>query len=261
MRKLPLSLALATALALFITATALPDESSSQVTVARGESVQIAFAADLSGFAAFFAPSVRNAIQMAIDAQPVVRGFPVHVSIVDAPCGSTAEDVTAAQAIVADRQNVGVLGQMCSAGFAAALSVFERAQLVTISGSASADGLPDYGPTVFNRTTVSDGDGFDAWYAVVAELPADRAWQDSYTAKFGVAPLPLSDLYYDAAGVLIRAIKRVSYIENKNLVIDRARLAAAVRRTTHYEGVTCTVRFDSATGNRVVDLAALGRCA
>jgi hypothetical protein len=44
-------------------------------------------------------------------------------------------------------------------------------------------------------------------------------------------------------------------------VIDRAALAAAVRSTRHFQGVTCTVTLDPATGNRVDDPEALARCA
>jgi len=48
---------------------------------------------------------------------------------------------------------------------------------------------------------------------------------------------------------------------NGNLVINRAALASAVRKTTKFQGVTCTITLDPLTGNRVNDAAALARCA
>jgi hypothetical protein len=45
------------------------------------------------------------------------------------------------------------------------------------------------------------------------------------------------------------------------MVIDRAALAKAIRDTTDFRGVTCTVTLDSLTGNRLDDQAALKRCA
>ena len=55
--------------------------------------------------------------------------------------------------------------------------------------------------------------------------------------------------------------QQVSAIVDGNLVIDRAALAQAVRATTKYQGVTCKVTLDPATGNRLNDQTALARCA
>ena len=228
---------------------------------ARVRTVQIALAADSTGLATSFTPGVENAVQMAVEAHPTVRGFPIHIEVVDAPCGDAAADVAAATTITSDPRNVAVLGQFCSSGFDQALPIYEAAGIVTVSGSATNDALPSFGPTVFDRTAVDDGDGFDAWYATVTQLPGDVAWQNAYAAEFGVGPTPFADLYYDAAGLLIRDLQKVSTVDEGALVIDRAALAAAVRGTTAYEGVICTVTLDPATGNRVDDPAALSRCA
>jgi hypothetical protein len=45
-----------------------------------------------------------------------------------------------------------------------------------------------------------------------------------------------------------------------DLVVSRATLAPAVRTTTAYPGVTCTVTIDPATGNRVDDPNAIANC-
>jgi ABC-type branched-subunit amino acid transport system substrate-binding protein len=253
-------LLMALALSAIVPATAAA--GSSKVVIERGEPVEIAFANDLSGFASSFGVSFANAVQMAVEAHPAIRGFPIRVNVVDAPCGDPGADVAAATAIVSNPQNVAVLGQVCTLGFDQALPVYEAADVVTISGSATGDAVPSSGPTVFNRTAVSDGDGFGPWYDAVSLLPSDVGWRQAYALRFGSAPAPFADLYYDAASLLIRNLQKVSTMDGgNNLVIDRAALANAVRSTTKFAGVTCTVTLDALTGNRLNDPTALSDCA
>jgi hypothetical protein len=61
--------------------------------------------------------------------------------------------------------------------------------------------------------------------------------------------------------LLLDRLQQVSKIKDGNLVIDRKELAKAVRKTTDFPGVTCTVTLHPATGNRVDDPAALAGCA
>jgi ABC-type branched-subunit amino acid transport system substrate-binding protein len=262
MKRLLLAVAVTAALAVPTAAWANTSQAT-QVVVPRGAPVQVAFADDLTGpIASTFGISFADAVQMAVEAHPAIRGFPIQINLVDAPCGEPTPDVAAALSIVANSQNVGVLGQPCSLGFDLALPIYQAANLVTINGSATNDALPSFGPTVFNRTTVDDGDGVDAWYATVATLPSDVAWQQAYSVEFGTAPTAFADLYYDAAGLLIRNLQKVSGIDSSgNLVVDRAALAQAVRSTTKYQGVSCKITLDSATGNRLNDPTALSRCA
>jgi ABC-type branched-subunit amino acid transport system substrate-binding protein len=230
--------------------------------VPQGQPVRIALAGDSTGSGASFAAGIANAVKMAVEAHPAVRGFPIQIVPVNAPCGDAAADVQAARTITADAQNLAVLGQFCSSGFDQALPIYEAAGVVTITGSATNDALPSFGPTVFDRTAVDDGDGFDSWYAAVSQLPSDVDWQHAYAREFGTAPTQFADLYFDAASLLIRDLQKVSSPDGHGgLVIDRAALAAAVRGTTAFRGVTCTVTFDPKTGNRVNDPAALARCA
>jgi ABC-type branched-subunit amino acid transport system substrate-binding protein len=266
MKRLLFAAAVVTALTIS-SAAAADTSQGTQVVVPRGEPVQIAFADDLSGSASDFGASLANAVQMAVDAHPAIRGFPIEINPVDAPCGDPAADVAAATNIVANSQNVGVLGQLCSSGFDQALPIYQSAGLVTITGSATAPGLSSFGPTVFNRTAVPDTccpfvDEFDPWYANVVTLPSDIAWQQAYTAEFGTAPTEFADLYYDAARLLIRDLQNVSSVDSSgNLVVDRATLAQAVRSTTRYQGVSCTITLDPATGDRFNDSTSLSRCA
>jgi ABC-type branched-subunit amino acid transport system substrate-binding protein len=233
--------------------------ASANVVVPRGQSVRVAVAVPLSGPLADFGTSFVKAAQMAVELHPNVRGFPVELDPFDANCFGT--DAAAASAIVADAQILGVIGHACSSGFAAALSIYEAAGVVTISGSATADSLPALGPTVFNRTAVSEGDGFADWYARVTALPSDVVWREAYVAEFGQPPAPFADLYYDATLLLLHQLHDVGTLDRGSLVVDRAALAAAVRHTVGFRGVSCTITLDPATGHRINDAAALDRCA
>jgi ABC-type branched-subunit amino acid transport system substrate-binding protein len=254
------SLGLVVALALAVAAASAPG-APPRVVVPRGQPVQIAVALDLSGTASEFSPSILNAVRMAVAAQKSIRGFAIRLNVVDSACRGSS-GAAAARSIVDNAQNVAVVGHMCSEGFDQALPIYEAARVVSISGSATADRLPALGPTVFNRTAVSDGDGFEDWYDAVGQLPRNQDWQERYAEQFDAEAGEFADLYYDAARVLLRSLQRSARIGvGRRLVIDRAALARAVRGTTSYQGVTCVVTLDRSTGNRVNDAAALERCA
>lgn len=238
--------------------SAVASSSASTVVVPHGQPVQIAFVGS-SDFPDF-TQSFRNAIQMAIGQHPTIRGFPIHINESDPSCGDAGANVAAANAIVSNLQNAAVIGHICSSGFAPALPIYQNAHLVTISGSATDPSLPGLGPNVFNRTAVADPD-FEGWYAQVKELPSDLLFQQDYQTKFGAAPQDYTDLTFDASSLLLNDLSKVSTIVNGNLMIDRAALANAVRNTTNYQGVTCTVTLDPSTGNRVNDPASLTQCA
>ena len=239
-----------------------PSNASSSVVVPHGQPVQIVLAGDLTGYGSGFEPSVLQAVRLAIIAHPALHGFPIHLSVVDAPCGNPAADVAAAQSIVANTQTVGVLGQFCSGGFDQALPVYQAAGVVVISGSATSDALPSFAPTVFDRTAVSDGDGGTAWYAQVTALPGNLAWRGAFADLLGAPPTDFADLYQDAAKMLIRSIRITSWIDrNGNLIVSRAALAYALRHTTNLPGVTCTVTINPTTGNRINDPKSLALCA
>jgi hypothetical protein len=234
--------------------------ATSTVVVPGGQPVQIAFTADTTEgpFFAELTASIEDAIQMAIEQHPMIRGFPVQVNDVESDCGG--DNTLSATAIVSNTQNTAVLGNICSAGMVSALPIYEAAGVVTISGSATSSGLPALGPTVFNRTAVvSDavGDPGDIWASQVATLPSVLEWEQEFEAEFGTAPFlePYPALYFDAASLFLSRLQRVSRIVNGNLVINRAALASAVRDTTNFEGVSCTITLDPLTGNRLNDLA------
>jgi ABC-type branched-subunit amino acid transport system substrate-binding protein len=237
-----------------------------QVVVPRGQPVQIAFVGS-SDFPDF-THDIRNGVEMAIAQHPLIRGFSIQLNESDPPCFSGPDpavaNIAVATAIVSDPRNTAVVGHLCSQAFAPALPIYEAAGIVTISGSASNSSLPALGPSVFNRTiVVSDavGDPGDIWLSQISTLPSDLAFQQDYELEFGAPPLMFTDLYFDAATLLLARLQQVSRIGDGRLVIDRAALAQAVRNTTKFQGVTCTVTLDPKTGNRVNDAMALSRCA
>lgn len=253
--------------------------ATSQVVVPRGNPVQIAIVLDRSdSIGATYYAGIRNAIRMASQLTPAIDGFRIQFNDgLDAPCtGDTAlaQGLADAQAVVANTQNVAVLGHFCSFGLidttfagpcpsateTSALSTYQSAGVVLINGSTTSPCLPAVGPTVFNSTDVPDP-GSDAWYAQITALPVDQLWQLLYRVEFGTAPSPFADTYFDATRLLLTRIQQTAHVVNGNLVIDRAALASAVRHTTGFPGVTCSVSLDPTTGFRVNDQAALNRCA
>jgi ABC-type branched-subunit amino acid transport system substrate-binding protein len=262
-KRFIIAIALAALCAVVLAFTPAASESAgtnpaNTVVVSHGQPIQIAFV----GSTDFpdYTQSFRNAIQMAIQQNPTIKGFPIQINESDPSCGDSGANVAAATAIVSNPQDAAVIGHACSVGFAAALPIYQSADVVTISGSATDPSLPSLGPNVFNRTAVADPD-FSAWYAQVKALPSDLAFQQNYQNKFGAAPMDYSDLYFDATSLLLSDIANVSKIMSGNLVIDRAALASSVRSTTNYQGVSCTVTLGPSTGNRVNDPASLAQCA
>jgi Tol biopolymer transport system component/ABC-type branched-subunit amino acid transport system substrate-binding protein len=238
---------------------------SGQVVIAKGQPVQLAVALDDSGLLAESGPSLRNAVQAAVERHPNVRGFPIQINALDATCGggsgaALAQNATVANSVVANAQNVAVIGHACSLEAPAWLPVYETAGLVTINGSTTGTFVPALGPSVFNGTAVPEP-GFAPWYAAVKALPADVRWSNFFQARFGSSPADFADLYYDATTVLVAALQMSARVDHDNLVIDRAALATALRQMRGFPGVTCSITFDPLTGSRVNDPAALARCA
>jgi ABC-type branched-subunit amino acid transport system substrate-binding protein len=245
----------------------LSTSNSAQVVVPRGGAVEVAFTPDLTWLTSAFAASLDNAVQMAVEAHPAIRGFPIQVNVVNTPCGDSTADAAAVASVVANVQNAGVIGPFCSTADAVQLPIYQVAEVVSVSGSTTNPFLPPLGPSVFNSVDVSDSccpyvDLSDPWYATVETLPSVLVWRQAYSLEFGTAPVAFADLYYDATSLLIRNLQAVSSVDGSgNIVINRAALADSVRHTTKYQGVTCTITLDPSTGYRANDPTALSRCA
>lgn len=241
--------------------------SDDRVVVHRGDAVQIAVVLDHSGGLSDVGFNARNAVQMALDKHPLIRGFKVRLNDFDGPCHDPAQAAEVAGQIVANAANVAVIGHMCSPDERVALPIYQQAGVVTMSGSATNPTNPSFGPDVFNSLDVPDDTpgGSDAWYARVQQLPRDVSWQADYAVRFGSSPGPFADLYFDAASVMLTQIAAASTVVNGDLMIDRPTLQSAVRGLSQstargFNGVTCWITLDS-RGYRVNDPASLDACA
>jgi ABC-type branched-subunit amino acid transport system substrate-binding protein len=234
------------------------DLSGLSIVLAPGQRLEIAVPVDqTTPFAAAIGTAARNAVQLAIASHPQIKGFAVQQDDVAAvPCNDAMANAAAATSIVANPHVAGVVGHLCSTGLAGALPVYESAGMVVLSGSATDPSLPALGPSVFDRTIVNDADNGATWLTSVEQLPSVLAWQQRYQARFGIAPTTFAELYYDAANLLLARINQVATIDpSGNLVIDRRMLAAAVRHTTNFQGVSGCISLD-AVGNRFNNLGA-----
>jgi ABC-type branched-subunit amino acid transport system substrate-binding protein len=269
-RKLALIVALASvgvAVFLAVTTTARGN-TNSVVVLSHGQSVELALVLDPFGLSDI-STSVGNAVRMAEQLTPSIDGFHVQVVNYGAPCFSddnVAANAAVASAVVSDPHTVAVIGHLCSVAFSGlpdpdalpcespsfpnALSIYESAGVPTISGSATGDCLPSVGPSMFNRTAIADSN-FDSWYSQVTALPSDVRWRAMYAHEFGSPPSDFADLYFDATRILLSRIAQVAHVQHGNLVIDRAVLAATIRATTGFSGVTGSITIDPATGNRL----------
>ena len=241
--------------------------AANQVVVPHGSAVQIAVALPFSGSLAPLGEGGWNAVQLAVEKHSRIRGFDVQLNRFDAPCANPGQNVIVANQVVANPQNVAVIGHFCSFSFSVALPVYEAADIVTLSGSVTGPFVPAFGPDVFNDIAISDAccppeDNFGPWYNTVSQLPRDLHWRDkAYQKEFGASPPPFADLYYDAASLLLDKIASVaSHGDDGSLLIDRATLARAVRATAGFDGVSCDITLGS-NGYRVDDPVSLAKCA
>jgi hypothetical protein len=269
-RTLALLVALASVgVAVFLAfSTTARGNTNSVVVLSHGQSVELALVLDPSELPDI-STSVGNAVQMAEQLTPSIDGFHVQVVNYSAPCFSDdniAANAAVASAVVSDPHTVAVIGHLCSRAFSGlldpdafpcqtplspnALSIYESAVVPTISGSATGDCLPSVGPSMFNRTALADPN-FDSWYSQVTALPSDIRWSATYAKVFGSPPSVFADLYFDATRILLSRIAQVAHVQHGNLVIDRAVLAATIRATTGFKGVTGSITLDPATGNRL----------
>lgn len=223
------------------------------VTVPSGNAIEIALVMDEDWASIQY---ITDTVQMAIDDYGAIKGWILQRNDYDGGCDPTNGE-NAANAVVSNAQNVGVIGLDCSSSAAGALPVLETAGVVMISHSSTSENLPSLGPTVFNRVIVSDT-AIVEWDAKISRLPSVRSWEMDFESTFGHAPGGFTKYVYDAAILLLTHIDSVSAVDGSgNLVIDRAALAAAVRGTAGFPGVTDDITLE-ADGDRVNSLTGTG---
>jgi predicted amidohydrolase YtcJ/ABC-type branched-subunit amino acid transport system substrate-binding protein len=214
-----------------------------------GSDLEVAVLAPTSGQHAQLGQALRNAAELAFLEVGGLGDLPVKLTLVDDGCAESGGQ-QAATAISANANVVGVLGPACSASAGAALPVLEAAGIPAISGAADGPQVATLGPTVFSRTVPYAGQPIATTIASVDALEPVQAFYARYQAKFGALPAeayrPYLAFTYDAAAVLAQALRTTA---TSSSGVDRAALAAAVRATSGYQGITGTISFDT-DGNR-----------
>jgi hypothetical protein len=114
-----------------------------------------------------------------------------------------------------------------------------------VSHGNTIPGVYTSGPKVYNRVVLIDPT-FEPWDQMVARQGSVQTWQASFNSAYGHFPEQFAKYAYDAASLLLARIDQVSTLDGSgNLVIDRMSLAAAVRNTSNFLGVTGPISLDS----------------
>jgi hypothetical protein len=184
---------------------------------------------------------ILDAAEMALDDYGPIRGFAVQRHDYDSACDETAGENTAND-IVANGQNVGVIGPIVSISTIGAAPVFEANGIVMISPSNTRSDLGPYGPNVFNRVVVEDPDYF-LWDQKIRSRESVQGWEAEFLNRYGREPVEFEKYAYDSATLLLTRIEQVSQLNGGNLHIDRMKLAYAVRNTLNFSGVTGQIAF------------------
>ncbi|TEU10117.1 MAG: hypothetical protein E3J21_27165 [Anaerolineales bacterium] len=128
----------------------VPADPWGQVVVPPDDTIHIGLVTDFSGAVSWLGPVKENAVQMAIEDQGPVKGFPVSVIVADGGCQGEM-GTAAAQTMVADPTIAGVIGHTCSSSCGPGALVYEGAHLVMISPSCTGPDLSGPGYQIFNR--------------------------------------------------------------------------------------------------------------
>ena len=170
-------------------ATAATSDATN-VVILRGEPVELAFANDLTGFASSLSASFANAVQMAGGRTPH------HPRLPDpGQRGRYAMRRPRGRRRCHDHHSTperSRAGHLCSFGFEGS-PCLRGGRHRHDHRNATRDPCPRR-PTVFNRTAVSDGDGFVAWYDAVSQSRATRL---AARIRFGSARRPPTGRPYD----------------------------------------------------------------
>jgi len=147
------------ALLAIIAATVAPaNAQGGTVTVAKGGKIKIGWAGDLSLQLIKPSQGVQFGAQIAINRKNLaggIKGFQIELSSLDDNCkGDVA--TTVAQKFASDPQIAGVIGHVCSGATLPASDVYEKARIVMVSASATANKVTDRGLTVVNRVVFND---------------------------------------------------------------------------------------------------------
>jgi len=96
--------------------------------------------------------------------------------------------------------------------------------------------------------TAAVGTYYSSAAGPASAYPGTAQFVKDYTAKYGSAPTPYAAEAYDSASIVLAGILKAAQAANGD-VPSRADVAAAVRATSDYQGITGAISFD-ANGDR-----------
>lgn len=129
------------------------------VMIAKGKTIKLGWAGDESLQLVVPSQGILYGAKVAVNRRNAaggIKGFKVEIADLDDQCKGDAA-TTVAQKFASDPEIVGIVGHVCSGATIAAADVYEKARIVMVSGSVTADALTNKGLTVFNRVVLNDG--------------------------------------------------------------------------------------------------------
>lgn len=247
---LAITIILSASMALSLDTQARASTPQDIVLVPAGQPIQVAFASWLDADVPF--QDYIDAFEMAVSDYGSIKGFSVQRN--DFNSGCTFETGQAAGDLVtANAQNLGVIGPYCSSSTLGMAPILQAEEVVMISYANTYPGLSGNGWSIFNRVVVVDPE-YTGWNTYISLLPSVITWSDAFDLKYGRQPSEQSKYTYDATMLLLTRIDEVSTLDGaNNLLVDRADLAAEVRNTASFTGVTGDISMEP-DGDRVNSL-------
>lgn len=236
-----------------------PESSSDGVIVVEsGSAIQIAVQGPTTGQLSDLYTHMWNVAQMAVEEYGLVLGaLPVTLIQIDDRCEQATGAMAAEQLTMDHPQVVGVIGPLCSSAAEGSLPVYQRNNLVSVSGSATQVDLSMlFGAGSFNRTALNDRQlselGLSENY--IDTLATVQDFYIRYENQYGPLPAeirPLMATTYDAVHVLLCAIEGTAYTdEHGGISFKLSDLVKAVRETRNFTGVTGSIAFEE-DGDRI----------
>jgi branched-chain amino acid transport system substrate-binding protein len=127
-------------------------------TIAKGKTIKIGWAGDQSLQLIKPSTGVLNGAKIAVDQMNGaggIQGFMLEIVALDDQCTGD-QATTVAQKFASDPEVVAVVGHVCSGATIPASDVYEKARIVLVSGSATANAVTNRGLTVVNRVAFND---------------------------------------------------------------------------------------------------------
>lgn len=134
---------------------AAPAAEWGSITVPKGSAIKVGLGAMLTGDYAKLGDDIRKGALFALEEKGTIQGFKLELRAEDDGCEG-APSVAVAEKMIADPLVAGFLGNMCSGGTIPASEVYNRAHMVMISPSSTADGVTAKKLPIVNRTTWND---------------------------------------------------------------------------------------------------------